>query len=129
MKRLPDETVQEFLARFMKVYHTFPVEVNPPPRDAQLRYVDSFESDFSLLLRERRSTMLDDMMNDAIEVEVNLMDSGMMKDNVGRDKNKAQDKAQLSTSQTSEERIEEVMRNMERMMERMALGNRPNPRE
>jgi hypothetical protein len=56
MKRSPDETVQEFSARFMKVYHTIPAEVNPPPppppKVAQLRYVDSFESDFALLLRE-----------------------------------------------------------------------------
>jgi hypothetical protein len=80
-------------------------------------------------LRERRSATLDDMMIDAIEVEVNLMASGKIKANSGRDMNKAQDKAQPSTSQTSEERFETMMRTMERMMERMALDNRPNPRE
>jgi hypothetical protein len=69
------------------------------------------------------------MTTDAIEVEVNLMASGKMKTNAGRDTNRAQDKAQPSTSQTSEERFEAMMRNMEQMMERMALGNRPNPRE
>jgi hypothetical protein len=69
------------------------------------------------------------MMTDAIEVEVNLMASGKIKSNSGRDMNKTQDKAQPSTSQTSEERFETMMRTMERMMERMALGNRPNPRE
>jgi hypothetical protein len=31
MKRSPDETVQEFSARFMKVYNAIPDEVNPPP--------------------------------------------------------------------------------------------------
>jgi hypothetical protein len=129
MKRSPDETVQEFSARFMKVYNVIPDEVKPPPKAAQLRYVDSFESDFSLLLRERRSATLDDMMTDAIEVEVNLMASGKMKANSDRNMGKTQDKAQTSTSQTSEERFEAMMRNMERMMERMALGNRPNPRE
>jgi tRNA C32,U32 (ribose-2'-O)-methylase TrmJ len=67
------------------------------------------------------------MTIDSIEVEVNLMASGKMKTNVGRDTNIAQDKAQPSTSQTSEERFEAMMRNMEQMMERMALGNRPNP--
>ena len=66
MRRSPDEIVQEFSARFMKVYNSNPTEVKPFPRDAQLRYVDSFESDFSLLLRERRSNSLDDMMSDAI---------------------------------------------------------------
>jgi hypothetical protein len=87
MKRSPEETVQEFSARFMKVYNTIPIDINPPPphKVAQLKYVDSFESDFSLLLRERRSTTLDDMMTDVIEVEVNLMASGKMKANSGRD--------------------------------------------
>jgi hypothetical protein len=52
MKRSPDKTVQEFSARFIKVYNLIPIEVKPPPKAAQLIYVDSFESDFSLLLRE-----------------------------------------------------------------------------
>jgi hypothetical protein len=52
MNRSPDETVQDFSARFMKVYHTIHAKVKPPPKAAQLRYVDSFESDFALLLRE-----------------------------------------------------------------------------
>jgi hypothetical protein len=73
MKRSPNETVQEFSTKFMKVYNLIPTEVKPPPKVAHLRYVDSFESDFSLLLRERRSATLDDMMIDSIEVEVNLM--------------------------------------------------------
>jgi hypothetical protein len=36
----------------MKVYNAIPNEVKPPPKDSQLRYDDSFESDFYLLLRE-----------------------------------------------------------------------------
>jgi hypothetical protein len=66
MRRSPNETVHEFSARFVKVYNLIPTEVKPPPKVAQLRYVDSFESDFSFLLREIRYTSLDDMMNDAI---------------------------------------------------------------
>jgi hypothetical protein len=69
------------------------------------------------------------MMNDAIEVEVNLMASGKIKSDSDRDMNKAQDKAQPSTSQTSEERFEMMMKTMEKMMERMALDNSPNTRE
>jgi hypothetical protein len=44
MRRSPDETIQGFPARFIKVYNSIPTEVKPPPRVAQLRYVDSFES-------------------------------------------------------------------------------------
>jgi hypothetical protein len=69
------------------------------------------------------------MIADAIEFKVNLMASGKIKDNSGKDMDKTQEKAQPSTSQTSEERFEAMMRTMERMMEIMALDSRPNPRE
>ena len=52
----------------MKVYNSIHIEVKPPLGAAQLRYVDSFDNDFSLLLRERRFNTLDDMMSDEIEV-------------------------------------------------------------
>ena len=83
----------------MRVYNSIPTEVKPPFGAAQLRYVDSFDNDFSLLLRERRSTTLDDMMNDAIEVEVNLMASGKINHNSNTDMKKVQGEAQPSTSQ------------------------------
>jgi hypothetical protein len=59
----------------MKVYNSIPAELKPPPGASQLHYVDSFDNDFSLLLRERISTTLYDMMNDEIEVKVNMMAS------------------------------------------------------
>jgi hypothetical protein len=93
MRRSPVETVQDVLARFIKVYNSIPIDVKPPPRDSQLIHIDSFESDFSLLLLERRSTSLDDMMCDAIEVEVNIMALGKIKSNFDRDMDKVQDKA------------------------------------
>jgi hypothetical protein len=63
MKKASEETVQEFSARFMKVYNSIPAEVQPPPGAVQLRYADSFDNDFALLLRERRSTNLDAIMS------------------------------------------------------------------
>jgi hypothetical protein len=63
----------------MKVYNLIPTEVKPPPRASQLQYADSFDIDFALLLRERRSNTLYDMMSDSIEVEVNLLASVKIK--------------------------------------------------
>ena len=45
-----------------------PAHVKPPPGAAHLHYVDTFDSEFSLTLRERRSTNLVDTMNATIEV-------------------------------------------------------------
>jgi hypothetical protein len=112
----------------MKVYNSIPTEVKPPPRASQLRYANYFDSEFALLLRERRSNSLDDMMSDAIEVEVNLMASGKIKYNSDRDINKVQYKEQPSTSQSSDERFQLMMKTVERLMERMSLDNKPNTR-
>jgi hypothetical protein len=68
MKRSPNETMQEFSDRFIKVYNAIPDEVNLPPKAAQLKYVDSFKRIFTLLLREIISTTLDDMTTNSIEV-------------------------------------------------------------
>ena len=63
----------------MKVYNAILDQVKPPLGAYQLHYVDDFDNDFSLLLRDRRYSTLTDMMNDAIEVEVNVMAFGKMK--------------------------------------------------
>ena len=63
---------------------------------AKLHYAKGFDDDFSLLLRERRSATLTDMMNDAIEVEVNLMAS--KKGNYRFDAKRVKEESQPSTS-------------------------------
>ena len=75
MKRGNDEAVKNFSDKFNKICNSLHVQCKPLEGMATLHYVEGFDDDFSLLLRERRSTILVDMMNDAIEVEVNLMDS------------------------------------------------------
>jgi len=79
MKKAPDEMVQEFSARFMKVYNSILAKFKPPLEASQLHYFDSFDNDFTLLLRERRSTSLDAIMSNAIKVEVNMMVLGKIK--------------------------------------------------
>jgi hypothetical protein len=108
----------------MRFYNSIPAEVQPPPGVAQLRYIDSFDSDFSLLLRERRSTNLDTMMSEEIKVEVNLMASGKIKHNFNRGGRKPQGDAQPSTSQPSKDRFDLMMKKMEKLMERMSLGRK-----
>jgi len=99
LKILPVETIHEFSNRFMKVYNSIPDQVNPIPGASQLHCVDSFESEFVQLLRERKSTSLTDMMNDAIEVEVNLATLGKIKLQIEVDRNKVKEETLPSTSQ------------------------------
>ena len=73
------ESVHEFSSRFMRVYNSIPENMKYLVGVSQLHYVDAFESDFSLLLRDRKTANLPDMFKDSLEVEANLMASGKMK--------------------------------------------------
>ena len=72
LRRASNESVQDFSYRFKKTYNAIPADVKPPPSVAKLHYANAFSSEFTLLLRERRSVSLEDMMDDATKVEVNL---------------------------------------------------------
>ena len=63
----------------MRTYDSIPADAKPPLGVAKLHYVDSFSSELTLFLRERRYVSLTDMMDDAIEVEVNLTASNKTK--------------------------------------------------
>ena len=56
----------------MKVYNSIPSQYKPPIGSAQLYYVEAFDSEFTLWLRKRRSTSVEAMMKDVIEVDANL---------------------------------------------------------
>ena len=71
--------MQDFSTRFMRTYDAIPADVKPPLGATKLHYVDAFSSEFTLLLRERRAVSLIDIMDDAIEVEVNLAASNKTK--------------------------------------------------
>ena len=72
----------------MRFYNSIPFDIKPLVGTAKLHYADAFESDFSLLLRERKSTSLSDMFKDALEVESNMMACGKMKHKIETDKRK-----------------------------------------
>ena len=72
----------------MRVYHSIPADIKPLVGATKIHYVDYFENDFSLLLRERKSYSLPNMLNDALEVESNMMACGKMKHKIETDKRK-----------------------------------------
>jgi hypothetical protein len=113
----------------MRVYNSIPTEVQPPSGVVQLRYIDSFDSDFTLLLRERRSENMDSMMSDVIEVEVDLMASGKIKQKFNKGGKKPQGDMQSSNSRPSDEKFNLMMKTMEKLMERMSMGNKSTTRE
>jgi hypothetical protein len=79
LRREPNELSKYFCSRFKKSYNVILADVKPLPGAAKLHYDDAFNSEFTLLLRERRPISLEDMMDDATKVEVNLSASNKNK--------------------------------------------------
>jgi hypothetical protein len=124
MNKALEETMQEFSIHFLKVYNSIPAEVKTPPGVVQLRYANSFDSDFTPLLRERRSTSLDAIMSSVVEVEVNMMASGKIKPRFNRGDKRPRGDAQPSTSWSPNDKFDMMMKTMEKMMERISMRNR-----
>ena len=74
LKRQPGETIQQFSARFNKVYHAMPADISPPPGSSHLHYPDAFDPEMTFQLRERNTTTLEEMQKIAVDVEANLLD-------------------------------------------------------
>lgn len=109
----------------MRSYDSITTHVKPPPGATQLHYVDAFDSDFSLTLRERRLANLPYMMNDAIEAGVNLTTSGKMKQKLDFERKKVRDGAQPSSSHSSYDIFDNMIKTMEKIMEILVVGDRP----
>ena len=118
-----NESIQDFSARFMRTYESIPATMKPPPEAAKLHYADAFDSEFTLLLRERRSTSLKNMMQDAKEVEVNLSTSNKTKQR--RDSRRVKEEAQTCTSQNSiDAKMDLMMKSMERLIDILSVDDR-----
>ena len=114
LKRGNDEGVKNFSNKFNKIYNSLPVQCKPREGMVKLHYAEGFDDDFALLLRERRSTTLADIMNDAIEVEVNLIAS--KKGKYRFETKKVKEEVQPSTSQsTADSKIDSMLKVMERL--------------
>ena len=80
LKRKKDEAVGDFSKRFNKMYSRIPTEIKPTEIAAKLTYANSFDHEFSLLLRERKSESLQNMQSAALEVESNILASNRLKE-------------------------------------------------
>ena len=75
LKRGNDAYVKSFSSRFNMIYNSLPVQCKPPEGMEKLHYAKAFDDVFTLFLRERIYSTLAYMMNDAMEVEINMMSS------------------------------------------------------
>jgi hypothetical protein len=69
LKKKSTEYLVEFNKIFNKLYNKILVDIKPSQAVTKVTYVGAFEADFSMMLRERRSTTLLIMKDDAIDIE------------------------------------------------------------
>jgi hypothetical protein len=88
LKRKNGESISDFTKRFNKMYGRIPDEIKPTEASANITYANAFDAEFSLLPRERRSTMLLSMQEEAIGVESNILASDILKTRSDKEKKK-----------------------------------------
>jgi hypothetical protein len=72
LRRGEDEALVVFNIRFFSVYHSMPVEIRPTETSAMVYYIMAQHLELVFLLRERKSSSLIHLFEDAIEVEENI---------------------------------------------------------
>ena len=83
-----------------------------------MHYAEAFDDEFALFLRERRFATLADMMNDAIEVEINMMSSkrGKYKSETRRIKYEPQS--------SSDTKFDSMMKVMDKLVDKVSIVDR-----
>jgi hypothetical protein len=79
LKKKSNEFVFYFNRRFNKIHNKIQREINPLHLVTKVTYVEAFDVDFSMALRERRAPILLIMQDDAIDIEGNMIASGKIK--------------------------------------------------
>ena len=126
------ESIHEFSSQFMRVYNSILIDIKPLVGFAKIYYVDSFDGEFALLLREIKSTSIPVMFQNALEVEANMMASGKIKQKVETDKRKSREENVPSASalvSSNDVKFEMILEMMENMIDRISADNRPLNRE
>ena len=84
LKRENGESISNFTKRFNNMYSKIPTEIKPTDTSTRITYSNAFDSDFCLLLKERRYASLSLMQDASLEVESNILASQKVKGKVDR---------------------------------------------
>jgi hypothetical protein len=121
LKRKNGESISDFTKRFNKMYGRIPDEIKPTEASAKITYANAFDAEFSLLLRERRSTTLLSMQEATIEVESNILASDRLKTRSDKEKKKQREDAPTSSNPaTSDPKLEEMTKTLKDLTSEIA---------
>jgi hypothetical protein len=128
LKRKEGESVSDFSKRFNKMYNRIPAEIKPSEAFVKITYSCAFDSDFCLLLRERRAATLAHMQDAAVEVESNILAVNRLKNTGDRNTSKSKPEASSSSSSPLPHQTDETVRALKSLtakIERWELEGNP----
>ena len=108
------ESFHEFSSHFMRLYNSIPADIKPLLGSTKLHYIDAFDGDFALLLRERKSTSIPSMFQYALEVEANMMASGKINKKIETRKSREENVPSASAASSSNDVKFEIIMNKQR---------------
>jgi hypothetical protein len=114
LKREDGESVSDFIKRFNKMFGKIPAEIKPSDASAKITFSAAFDSEFCLILRERRSATLALMQDAALEVESNITTSQKLK---GRAEKK---KSVVESSSSSNSKMEKMAKMLDSLTSEMS---------
>jgi hypothetical protein len=113
LKRKNGESISDFTKRFNKMYGRIPYEIKLTEASAKITYANAFDAKLSLLLRERRSTTLLSMQEEAIEFEPNILASDMLNTRSDKDKKKQREYSPASSNpSTYDPKLDEMTKTL-----------------
>ena len=79
LRKNDNEDITEFIKRLNKLYNDLPAKIKPHQAVVKVVFAEAFEPNFGFNLREIRSTSLDQIQTNALEVEENFSYTGKFK--------------------------------------------------
>ena len=106
------------------MYSKIPTEIKPIDTSARIIYANAFDSDFCLLLRERRSASLSLIEDAALEVESNILASQKVKGKIDNKKQPA-DPIGASSSENKIDKMTKLLDNLTAKMTKLKGQGQP----
>jgi hypothetical protein len=116
LRKQSSESVSDFIKKFNQMYGKIPVEIKSSYASAKITYFDDFDSDFCLLLREKRSPNLSLMQDASLEVESNILASQKRKGDFDR----RRPKSETSSSSNADPKLDKMAKMLESLTSKIS---------
>ena len=93
------------------MFSNIPTEIKPTENSSKITYANAFDSEFCLLLKERRSDCLSLMQDASLEVESNIVASQKVKGKMDK-KKRSSDPLGASSSENKMEKMVKMLDNL-----------------